>query len=51
MKARQQKVLARFGQVLTFLDTNTSSIPPTSVASQREALLTATALITGFAQD
>ena len=51
MNKRQQNVLARFGQVLTFLDANTSSIPPTAVAGQRQALTTAIAQITGFAQD
>ena len=51
MDARQQKILSRFGQVLTFLDTNTSSIPPNSVATQRQALTSAVSQIAGFAQD
>jgi len=51
MNARQQKVLARFGQVLTFLDANTTSIPPTAVAGQRQSLLGAITQINGFVQD
>ena len=51
MNARQQKVLARFGQVITFLDANTSAIPPASVANQRQTLTTAISQINGFAQD
>jgi hypothetical protein len=51
MNARQQKVLARFGQVLTFLDANASSVTPASVATQRQALESAIAQINGFAQD
>ena len=51
MNARQQKVLARFGQVLTFLDANTTSIPPSAVAGQRQSLLGAITQITGFVQD
>jgi hypothetical protein len=51
MEAKQQKVLARFGQVLTFLDANTSLIPPSAVATQRQVLTSAIAQINGFAQD
>jgi hypothetical protein len=51
MNARQQKVLARFGQVLTFLDGNTSIVPATAVGGQRRALESAIAQIAGFAQD
>jgi len=51
MEARQQKVLARFGQVLTFLDANTSIIPPSAVATQRDVLTAAITQINGFAQD
>ena len=51
MNARQQKVLSRFGQVLTFLDANTSIVSPTSVATQRQMLENALTQITGFAQD
>jgi hypothetical protein len=51
MEAKQQKVLARFGQALTFLDANTSLIPPNAVASQRDVLTAAVAQINGFAQD
>jgi hypothetical protein len=51
MEARQQKVLARFGQVLTFLDANTSLIDPSAVASQRQVLNSAITQINGFAQD
>jgi len=51
MNARQQKVLARFGQVLTFLDANTNTIDPASVAGQRQTLATSVTQITAFAQD
>ena len=51
MDKRQQKVLQRFGQVLTFLDTNTSTIPPAAVAAQRQTLESAVTQITTFAQD
>lgn len=51
MNARQQKVLARFGQVLTFLDGNATTVPPEKVASQRQTLESAIAQINGFAQD
>ena len=51
MNARQQKIIARFGQVLTFLDANTNTIPPAKVANQRQALSAAIAEISGFAQD
>jgi hypothetical protein len=51
MNARQQKTLARFGQVLTFLDANPSIIPATAVAKQRQLLTSAVTQITGFAQD
>ena len=51
MEAKQQKVLARFGQVLTFLDTNTSLIPPSAVATQRQVLASAVTQINAFAQD
>jgi hypothetical protein len=51
MEARQQKVLARFGQVMTFLDANTSRIDPTTVANQRQVLASAIVQINGFAQD
>lgn len=51
MNARQQKVLARFGQVITFLDANTSTVDPASVAGQRQTLATAVTQITAFAQD
>jgi hypothetical protein len=51
MDARQQKVLARFGQVMTFLDANTSRIDPTTVANQRQVLASAIVQINGFAQD
>ena len=51
MEAKQQKALARFGQVLTFLDANTSLIAATAVASQRQVLTSAITQINGFAQD
>jgi hypothetical protein len=51
MNARQQKVVARFGQVLTFLDANTTLIPPSAVAGQRQLLTGALSQITGFVQD
>ena len=51
MDSRQQKVLQRFGQVLTFLDENRSTIPPNAVAAQRQTLQTAVTQITTFAQD
>lgn len=38
MNARHQKIVARFGQVITFLDANTSAIPTTSLANQRQTL-------------
>jgi hypothetical protein len=44
-------VSARFGQVLTILDANTSLIAPIAVATQRQVLTGAIAQINGFAQD
>ena len=51
MEEKQQKIVSRFGQVLTFLDTNASVIPPDKVATQRQSLETAISQIQGFAQD
>lgn len=51
MEARQQKVLARFGQVMTFLDGNTTRVVPATVANQRQVLASAIVQINGFAQD
>lgn len=51
MNARQQKVVARFGQVLTFLDGNTNAVPPDKVASQRQSLESVITQINGFVQD
>lgn len=51
MNARQQKILSRFGQVLTFLDANTNTVPPVTVATQRQLLNSAIAQINGFAND
>jgi hypothetical protein len=51
MEARQQKVLARFGQVMTFLSANTSRIDQTTIANQRQVLASAIVQINGFAQD
>jgi len=51
MNARQQKILDRFGQVQTFLDTNTNTVPAASVAGLRQVLASAVDQINGFAQD
>lgn len=51
MNQRQQKTIDRFGQVLTFLDSNTPTIPPPAVAGQRQVVEGAVTQINGFAQD
>jgi len=51
MEVKQQKVVSRFSQVLTFLDTNTSLIPPATVATQRQTIQSAITQINAFAQD
>ena len=51
MEVRQQKMVSRFGQVLTFLDSNASIIPADKVAAQRQTLETAITQINAFAQD
>lgn len=51
MNVKQQKMLSRFGQVLTFLDQNANLIPAASVAGQRQVLQAAVDQIGGFRQD
>lgn len=50
MNARQQQILARFNQVLAFLDANPDTIPATLVAPQRQLLASVVAQVTSFTQ-
>lgn len=50
MEAKQQKVVARFSQVVSFLDANTDIIDPSAVVTQRQVLATAIAEINTYAQ-
>jgi len=50
MNARQRQILARFNQILAFLDANADTIPPTLVARQRQLLSTVVDQITSFTQ-
>jgi hypothetical protein len=50
MEAKQQKVVARFSQVVSFLDANQSVIDPATVATQRQVLASAIAEINAYAQ-
>ena len=50
MNTRQQHMLARFTQILAFLDANADVIPTTLVVPQRQLLASAVARITSFTQ-
>lgn len=50
MNTRQQHTLARFAQILAFLDANADVIPTTLVVPQRQLLASAVAQITSFTQ-
>ena len=50
MNTRQQQILTRFTQILTFLDANASVIPTTLVAPQRQTLVTVLTQLDSFTQ-
>jgi hypothetical protein len=50
MNARQQKTITRFNQIIDFLDANTSVVPATLAAPQRQMLASAVAQIGAFGQ-